>query len=187
MRVYVIRHGQSQTNQQKTWTGWMDVPLTAKGIEDARNVGEMLKNVPFDKVYASDLIRAVETARNVLPGKPVQTTSLLRELDVGTLAGKPWSFLTDEDRARIFREGYVRYGGESQRVFYDRVLAFKKELEGLDAENVAVFSHNGWVRAMLDTVLEVRLPRKHMFCNNCAVTIYEYNKNLWKLHSWINL
>lgn len=62
MRVYVIRHGESETNLNKKWTGWLDVHLTDKGKDDAKKAGDFLKNIAFEKIYASDLSRAVETA-----------------------------------------------------------------------------------------------------------------------------
>lgn len=187
MKVYVVRHGQSETNLQKKWTGWLDVALTERGVEDAKKAGQLLKNVPFDKIYASDLSRAVCTAQNALPGQRMETSKLLREYNVGDLAGQPLNVLTDEDRAQIAQDGYVKFHGESQTEFYNRVEMFKKELEMLDVENVAVFTHAGFVRGLLDTVVGIRLPRKNIRCENCTVAIYEYNQKNWKLHSWINL
>ena len=43
MRVYVIRHGESETNKAKKWTGWLDVHLTDKGKDDANKAGNFLK------------------------------------------------------------------------------------------------------------------------------------------------
>ena len=67
MRVYVIRHGESESNASKKWTGWMDVELTEKGKKDAEKAREVLKNIKFDKVYSSDLKRALDTMKIVLP------------------------------------------------------------------------------------------------------------------------
>ena len=74
MRVYVIRHGESETNYNKQWTGWSDVHLTDKGKEDAKKARDFLKHIPFDKIFASDLIRAVETAKIVLPDYSYETS-----------------------------------------------------------------------------------------------------------------
>ena len=93
MRVYIVRHGESRTNQNGLWTGWLDEPLTDKGREDARRAASILKNVRFDKVYSSDLQRAMETAKiataeNDCNCEP-ELNSLLREINVGEIAGKP--------------------------------------------------------------------------------------------------
>ena len=187
MKIYVIRHGQSETNLAQKWTGWLDVNLTNKGINDAKTVGEFLKNIHFDKIYTSDLSRAIETEKNALPNQPFEKSLLLREVNVGTLAGKPLTILTDEQRNCISKNGYTDFDGESHSEFYNRVCEFKKELEKSNAENIAIFTHAGWMREFLDSVVETRLPRKHVLCQNCALAIYEYSNNIWKLHSWINL
>ena len=186
MKVYVIRHGQSETNAKGMWTGWIDVNLTEKGKDDAKRAGEFLKNISFAKVSSSDLTRAVDTAKIALPGANPEKSKLLREINVGNIANKPLDILTDEQREKAFKEGYAERDGETQQEFLDRVCEFKNHLETLDAENVAVFCHAGWLRAMLDSVIGVRLPRKNICCNNCAIGIFEYNEQ-WKLHSWINL
>lgn len=187
MKVYVIRHGESENNQKKLWTGWMDVPLTEKGREDARRARAVIGGVAFDRIFASDLCRARETAENAIPDCKYEATPLLREVNVGSLAGNPLSILDDEQRNRVAKEGYGAYGGESKEDFGGRVRAFMDQLASLDAENVALFAHAGWLRTMLDETVGLVLPRNKILCENCAVGIFEYTNGTWKLHSWINL
>lgn len=187
MRVYVIRHGESEMNKQKVWSGQLDTPLTDKGREDATLAREYLKGVSFDKVYASDLCRATETAKIALPEKEFETTALLREYNFGTLGGTPHASVTAEEMERVRREGYAKYNGESREDFAKRVRAFQKKLEAESYETVAAFCHGGFLRGMLDEVFGFHVPRKHTLCNNCAVAIFEYKKDVWMLHSWINL
>lgn len=187
MRVYVVRHGESAWNVTRQWSGWTDCPLTEKGRADAAKAGEFLKSVSFDRVYASDLSRARETAEIAVPGCQCEVTPLLREVNVGTLAGQPWTCLTPEDRARIAVRGYADYDGESQEEFRGRIVQIQKKLEGLDCENVALFAHGGWLRCILETVLEAKLSKAHLLCNNCTIAIFDYTNGIWKLHSWINL
>ncbi len=187
MRVYVIRHGESETNKAEKWTGWLDVHLTDKGKDDANKAGDFLKQVSFDKVYSSDLVRARETAEIAVCGCQYETCELLREINIGSLGGKPLSVVTDEQRADIAKNGYVAFGGEAKKEFNDRVVAFMKKLEGLNCENVAIFSHGGWLREMLDVVIGMHIPRKQVCCNNCTVAVFEYTGEIWKLHSWLNM
>lgn len=187
MKVYVIRHGQSETNAKGRWTGWLDVNLTEKGIEDAKKAGKIIQNVQFDKIYTSDLIRAINTATAAIPNCNYEATHLLREINVGDIADKPLDIITDEQREIFRQEGYQNINGESNNEFYGRIKQFKSHLETLDCENVAVFSHAGWLRAMLDMVVGIRLPRKNIVCGNCAVGVFEYDGSDWKLYSWINL
>lgn len=187
MRVYVIRHGESETNVNKRWTGWLDVNLTQKGVNDAKRAGELIKGVHFDKVFASDLTRAVETAKNAIPDCEIQKSPLFREVNVGNIAGKPLNILTDEQRERIAKEGYIGFGGEANTVFKERVEKAKNMLKTLECENAAVFTHKGWLLAMLDSVIGIRMPRKNICCDNCTVAVFEYINENWRLNSWINL
>lgn len=187
MKVYVIRHGESKTNYEKKWTGWLDVNLTEKGMNDAKKAGEFLASVSFDKIYSSDLLRARQTAENAIVGCRYETSELLREINVGSLAGKPLSVVTAEKRKELGTKRYIEYGGESQKEFLNRVTSFMRELEDKNYENVAVFSHAGWLRQMLDNVIGVNIPRNKICCNNCTVAVFEYTGEEWRLYSWVNL
>lgn len=187
MKVWVIRHGESETNRDGLWTGWLDVQLTEKGREDATKAGKILAGTSFDKIYTSDLRRAKNTAEIAIPGCQYEVTPLLREINVGNIAGKPLSIVRDENNQPRNADGYAVFGGESYAEFDLRVSGFMKGLESLDCENVALFAHGGWLRSSMDFVVGMKLPRKTISCNNCAIAIYEFNGTAWKLHSWINM
>jgi len=186
MRVYLVRHGESETNLIRYYTGWLQVSLTEKGIRDAVAAGKVLEGVLFDRVFSSDLIRACQTAENAIPGCRYETSDLLREYDVGSLAGNPISDVTPEMRREINANGFVAFGGESRDTFQKRVKEFFAELEQLSCENVAVFTHRGWVMAALQHVLGAEALGAKVICNNCAVAVFDYDGKAWKLHSWIN-
>lgn len=61
-KLILLRHGQSKWNHLNLFTGWVDIDLTPKGIEEALAAGEEIKNLPIDVVYTSTLIRAQMTA-----------------------------------------------------------------------------------------------------------------------------
>lgn len=187
MKVFVVRHGESTNNLNKQWTGWADVDLTENGINDARLAGDFLKNFSFDKIYSSDLKRAVQTAQNAIPDCKPETSPLLREINVGNISYKPLDILTDADKKEIKENGYVNFDGESSLEFKSRISDFMKKLENLECDNIVIFSHGGWLRTFLDIVAGQRLARGSICCNNCAIGIFEYENKNWKLHSWINL
>ncbi len=60
--LVLLRHGQSIWNKENLFTGWVDVPLSEEGIKEALEAGEKMKDLCFDEVYTSVLIRAIETA-----------------------------------------------------------------------------------------------------------------------------
>jgi 2,3-bisphosphoglycerate-dependent phosphoglycerate mutase len=61
-KLVLLRHGESTWNKKKIFTGWVDIPLTQQGIEEAIKAGENIKSIPFDVIYTSTLIRAQMTA-----------------------------------------------------------------------------------------------------------------------------
>ncbi len=185
MRVYLIRHGESENHVTKIYTGWADPHLTEKGRKEALLAGEFLKSISFDKVWSSDLARAKETAEIALPNYPREESPLLREINVGEIAGKPFTAVPEEEKKQIPQKGYKAFGGESMEEFYQRIRSFQEILEKQGAETVAVFAHAGFLRAMLDTVVGFYLPRNKVCCENFAVAVFEYHGE-WRLHSWIN-
>ena len=187
MKLYVIRHGESETNLQKCWTGWADVPLTQKGISDAESIRPLLEDIDFDKVFVSDLSRAKRTAECALPNVSYEETPLLREINIGSLARKPFDSLTEEMKDRTDVLGFTEYGGESREEFSARIKEFLKMVEELDCDCVAAFSHGGWVLSLLNEIFGVTLPRDRVRCANCTVAVFERKSSGgWWLHSWIN-
>ena len=187
MKVYIVRHGESEANKNDLWSGWLDVALTEKGKQDAMSAGKILSGVSFDKIYSSDLSRAKNTAEIAISGCEYETSPLLREFNAGSITGKKHDIISDEEKAHASINGYSAYGGESIHELEQRVLEFMHKLETLDCENVAVFSHDGFLRSFLDMVINARTERKNICCHNCTVAIFEYNGEWWALNSWINL
>ena len=64
--LVIVRHGQSQWNLENKFTGWVDVDLSSKGIDEAEKAGDLLKDYKFDKAFTSDLIRAQKTLDIIL-------------------------------------------------------------------------------------------------------------------------
>lgn len=186
MKLYVIRHGQSENNLLGRYTGWADVSLTRQGVREAERAGEMLKGISFDKIYSSDLTRARQTAQAAIPGCTYETTELLREINVGSLAGRSFASLTAQERSDMLKSGFEPFGGEKRKDFCDRLRAFLRQTEQLDCENVAAFSHAGCLRTMLNEVVGCRLEYSAVCCENCAMAVFAFEKGVWKLHSWIN-
>jgi len=65
-RLILVRHGESQWNLENRFTGWVDVPLSKKGIEESISAGKKLKDVEFDTMYVSHMLRAIQTLHYIL-------------------------------------------------------------------------------------------------------------------------
>lgn len=64
--LILLRHGESMWNKQNLFTGWVDVPLSANGVEEALKAGRTLQDMPIDVIFCSTLIRATMTAMLVM-------------------------------------------------------------------------------------------------------------------------
>jgi len=65
-QLIMVRHGQSQWNLENRFTGWVDVPLSAQGRQEATTAGKKLKNITFDTMYVSHQLRALQTLHYIL-------------------------------------------------------------------------------------------------------------------------
>ena len=188
MLLYLIRHGESIANRDRCHGSWMQVPLSPAGMEQAKQAGEKLKDTPFDRVFASDLKRAMQTCEIAMPGRAYETSSLLREINCGRLDGKT----RDECRAEygdlytgsLERQDYTPFGGENRDMLQKRVSGFLKQLELADADTVAVFGHFGTLRSVAELVLQVPSLKGRLLCPNGCISIFEFRDGVWRLNAW---
>jgi broad specificity phosphatase PhoE len=157
---YFVRHGESEGNAARIFTGQTDSPLTARGREQAATVAEELAKVKFDRIVSSDLARARDTAEVIAKprGIPVEIVPELREIDVGDRTGTAF----DEARGlpNWSDDGFVAWpGGET----LDQVLARTRgAIERLTRESpgktILVVGHGGVNRILLSHFLGI-LPK----------------------------
>lgn len=185
MKVYFVRHGQSEANLCRIFSGQSDTRLTAEGRAQAEAIRPILADIPFDKVYSSDLRRARDTQKIVLPGYEAETTKLLREIDVGSLVGTSIAEFAEKHRgvSPTAQGGdYSPYGGENRQMLDARVRQFLDILEQQACENVAVFAHRGVLVSVLRNVLgNVGFSNGAVRCDNCAVNVLAYDGKKWSL------
>lgn len=187
MRLFLVRHGQTTANFEKCYSGQADVPLTELGRQQAAAIRPILERFSFDRVYSSDLSRAIDTQMLALPGYTGQRLALLREIDVGNLTGKS----IPETRAQLGElskklpiEGYAQFGGESTQQFAERASRFLKLLEEDPCDNVIAFAHNGYLNAVLQTVLGGQIDRSKVASGNCAIHVFKFDGTKWTLRAW---
>ena len=190
MDVYVVRHGESEANLAQVHSGWAQINLTEQGRQDAAMAGRLLKGISFDRIYSSDLIRAVQTAQIAIPGcEPVQL-ECLREINTGTLTLVSVKECTEKYgdvylKARGSRD-FTGYEGENHAMHCIRAAEFLKMLADTAGENekVAVFSHYGTIQCMLDCVIGSDTSHGGVLVSNGSVMHLRWNGNRWILISW---
>ena len=177
--LILLRHGQSQWNLENRFTGWVDVLLSPKGIEEARQAGEKLKGRRIDRLFTSVLQRAIETARLAfevagIAGVPTVQDAALNERMYGDLQGMD----KDEAREKFGAEQVHRWrrsydvrppGGESLQDTAARVLPYWEAVilpEIRAGRNVMLAAHGNSLRALVmhldglttDEVLQLEIP-----------------------------
>ena len=187
MKLFLVRHGQTTGNVAGLIYGQVDYPLTQKGRDQAAAIRPVLEKLQFDRVYSSDLSRAMETQQIALPGIEGIRTPLLRELDVGNLTKVSYAdaearYSQQLEEART--NGYDWFGGESYDEILARMRAFLDILEADPCENVIAFTHNGMLGFMLQLVLGVKFSRTAVASANCAIQVFQFDREQWKLLAW---
>ena len=117
MKLVIIRHGESEWNKLNLFTGWSDVDLSTKGVEEAKLAGKTLKEegLDFDVCYTSYLKRAIHTLNLVLEGMdrewlPVIKSYKLNERHYGALQGLNKAETAEkygEDQVKIWRRSFA--------------------------------------------------------------------------------
>jgi 2,3-bisphosphoglycerate-dependent phosphoglycerate mutase len=193
-QLVIFRHGQSVWNLENKFTGWVNVALTEKGIEEAKLAGLKIKGYHFDYAYSSDLIRAQDTLKISLDASghatitPMYSKSL-NERKYGDLQGLNKTETAKkygEDQVKIWRRSYdtAPPNGESLKDTAVRVIPyFESEIiPKLKAgKNVIIVAHGNSLRALImhlekmtpEQILEFEIgtaqPRLYELDNNANV------------------
>jgi len=116
-QLVLIRHGESVWNKKNVFTGWVDVPLSPNGIQEALKAGERLADIAFDVVYTSVQVRAIETAMIALAQSKSDKTPAIVHTE-GKM--KDWTGIYSEEMKKnmvpVYRDWHLneRYYGELQ-------------------------------------------------------------------------
>ncbi len=161
-RLVLVRHGQSQWNLENRFTGWVDVPITPLGEQEARQAAALLRGTRFDIAFTSELKRAQQTLAIILEelgqdGLHVIRSRALNERHYGELQG-----LNKAETAKKFGDAQVHIwrrsydvappGGESLKDTAERCLPFFREsilAEVLQDKQVLVVAHGNSLRAIV--------------------------------------
>ena len=191
--LILVRHGQSEWNEQNLFTGWKDPGLTELGIKEAKNAGSLISDtgIQFDEMFTSMLIRAQDTGAIILDSInqqniPITKNKALNERNYGSLAGlnkddarKKWG----EEQVHIWRRSFdiPPPEGESLKDTAERVLPYfheyimPKVIQGL---SILVAAHGNSLRALImeldlissEDIVKLEIPTG-------APIQYEFNQN----------
>jgi 2,3-bisphosphoglycerate-dependent phosphoglycerate mutase len=177
-KLVLVRHGQSQWNLENRFTGWVDVPLSEKGVQEARQAGQYLKGQTFQQAFTSNLKRAQDTLRLILEelGQtvPTEKDEALNERHYGDLQGLNKAETAKkygDEQVHIWRRSYdiAPPNGESLKDTAARTIPYFNTyiLPVVKAgKNVIVAAHGNSLRSIVmeldhltkEQVLKLEIP-----------------------------
>jgi probable phosphoglycerate mutase len=182
--ILLTRHGETASNAAGIYQGQLDVPLNARGEQQAQAVAARLRGERIDAIYASDLQRAARTAEIVAEAcaAPLVLDPNLRERHYGELQGLAYAAAAEVLSAHGLAaagEGGVRAehlpGGESVADLRRRARSFTRRLDAAHPAEahpvILVVAHGGFLRVLLTVLLRLPATARLRFAfANCGVT-----------------
>ncbi|NRA86506.1 MAG: 2,3-bisphosphoglycerate-dependent phosphoglycerate mutase [Rhizobiales bacterium] len=189
----IIRHGESQWNFEKRFTGLSDIGLTAKGVEEAKQAGQILldQNINYDMAFCSKLKRAKNTLDLVLETmqhKDIEIVAhkALNERDFGDITGKYHRDIINQygqTQVDIWRNSYESAppNGESLEDLADRCLPyFNSEIltQYQLGKNILIVAHSVTIRALLMQIKQIsKIDIVHLSVKNGQPLNFILNKD----------
>ena len=176
MRLYLIRHGETAWSISAQHTGRTDIPLTARGEEDARTLAEVLRAVRFSRAFTSPRQRARRTCELVGLDVATEIEPGLVEWDYGDYEGQRSADIRKRRPDwNLFRDGCPH--GESPVDVSDRADRLITQLRALQG-NIAVFSHGHFGRVLAARWIGLPVRQaEHFLLSTASVSILGYEQN----------
>jgi len=173
MKIYFATHSTSKDNEAHISSGWKDVELSRLGIKQAKELGEIFKDIKIDLICCSDLKRAVDTAKIAFGDKyPIIIDKRLRELNYGDFNGKPKEVVGPMKKDKI-KEPFPN--GESYEQVMKRIHEFYKELKKKHSnKTVLVIGHRA-TQYGLDTLIDGKTLEECLSIPFKWQSYWEYN------------
>jgi 2,3-bisphosphoglycerate-dependent phosphoglycerate mutase len=202
-KLVLIRHGETKWNIKGIWTGISDVDISDKGLEEAKKMGTLLKNINFDHIFISELKRTEETLEGAketdlnLIQVPVEKAEELNERDYGDFTGKnKWEVEKEigEEEFQKLRRGwdYPVPHGENLKMVYERTVPFflNRILPMiLEGKNILVVAHGNSIRSIVkyienisdEDISNLEMPFQEVLIYDLDKEGHKINKEIRKI------
>ena len=195
-RVYLMRHAKPELPMNgRVYYGQTDYPLSAQGIAAAEEVGEYLKGkITFDYLYASDMIRAQQTARLVAPYLPITTVPALREVNLGEWEGRGYDEVREQFR-EIYEARGVKFaevappGGETFGELQRRTVpAFEEILSARRSGAILIVAHGAAIWSIMARCFGLDLNDMFFFSQDyCGIHVLEPANGRMRIYQYNGL
>ena len=202
LRLYLVRHGETEANRNKIAAGQAESSLTGIGIQEASTLSTSIEHIAFDKLVVSDMERTRHTARLVVPSATFELEPRLREMAKGAREGFP-KILTYEEALKMRQQSAEDLGDlpllESNNDVWNRVSdwlleAIREAVALRQHPSSKVYSclavtHAGVIRSMCAHLVPRQLPesidtsdmgqdgatQSHLVVPTTSVTILDFS------------
>lgn len=191
MKIYLIRHGQTDWNIAGMIQGSHDIPLNETGRIQARKLAEAMDQRPITKIFSSPLIRAAETAQMIAKRQKVELCSIkpLVEVEFGKWEGLTWAEIENQFPEELKRwtmnpQEVSPPGGETLTSIRNRcVEAWKiiREITGGN-EDVAIVSHGATLGHFYSFLMGNKPGEDHKIVENASITTISYDPLTEEFH-----
>lgn len=164
MRLYIVRHGQTEWNAEKRLQGWKNSNLTREGIVNAERLSRRLGDIDFDYIYSSPQQRALDTADIIRGNKNTEITILdgLKEIGFGAWEGMPIDSINkkykDEFDTYLNRPHlYKPIDGESFEDIFKRAEKSLENIISRGGEDILIVSHGVTIKVLTSIIKKIPL------------------------------
>lgn len=182
MKLYIIRHGQTDWNVQGRIQGRQDIPLNAAGRSQAQMLAKGMEKRPVTAIYSSPQLRAMETAKALAGNQGVEVIPLpeLVEIGYGDWEGRTASDILTKER-KLYEEWWQHPatvappGGETLNQVDARCKKAWERIKGGIKGDTAVVAHGGTLAHFIVHLLEGRPDAAEIVVGNASITTIEYD------------
>lgn len=193
MKIYLVRHGETDWNIERRFQGIEDIPLNDTGRKQARDCGKALTSFSFAAIYASPLQRAYETAKIIAdilnayhkehnmndPVFTVKEDSRLIERDFGKVSG-----LLPKERNAFLESGEDANMEAFEHLTERLMTAMKEYQENYQGQNVLVITHGGVINAILHVLSKGEIGTGKTLVANTSIAILDDQEGKLKVKTY---
>ena len=183
MRLTLVRHAEVEEEYIGCYNGHIDIGLSPKGYEDAKNLQKYFSASDFDSIFCSDLKRTRETIKQFIHSDSIIYSKELREKSWGEHEGMSFEQIVSQSNLDYldFEQWVNALGGDTPQEFISRVKKFFFDfLPQVDAENILIVTHSGVIKALIYLLHDVSLEKA--FCTSVPYSGYvSYDSETKKL------
>jgi len=159
VKLYLVRHGETECNKKGVYMGSTDVPLNETGIRQGEILREKLKDVRFDKIITSPYSRAYKTAEIIAQENQIEIDNKLTEIDFGVFEGLSYKEISKKypKEVSFWSKDWINVAppqGEKFIDFYNRVVEATNTIVSYN-KDILIVSHEGPLKVLISSMLKL--------------------------------